>query len=419
MVLDNELIEDSIFDSRYILNENIWNDGNRAYWRSHDKTLNREVVLFIVPIDSPDIDDSRENTKMTAGLQHPHIIPIYDLRETDNYLYAVHFYAQKQSILEYCEKPDSEPLSIEKILQLAQQLASAIDYIHDHNIIHGHIRPDVVLLDNNLNPYLTEFYVPRNREELLLKDGIVEYVAPEQFIDNNLSSSCDIYAFGLTLFELFVQRLPFEKNLNEPYLSSLGWKQSEDQDIEIPSVRQFRRDLPIGIDVVLQRLCPKKPEDRYQTATEAANDLNKYARQTDIEGKIFISYSSQDKEYVHKLTSELKKFDLEIWIDDNLSTGTKWAEDIQNALNECDIMLLIVTDASMKSDYVTHEWSYFMGRGKSVYPFVPGDLKKEEKHPRLKDFQSFPGTGDLRKDVARIVDVLAGGTPTKLGSSDT
>jgi hypothetical protein len=72
----------------------------------------------------------------------------------------------------------------------------------------------------------------------------------------------------------------------------------------------------------------------------------------------------------------------------------------------------------MSSEYVTHEWSYFMGRGKPVYPFIPQTPIPNNIHPRLSRVQHVVGTDDMLNNVARIVDVLAGGTPTKLGATE-
>ncbi|MGB7338937.1 MAG: TIR domain-containing protein [Phototrophicaceae bacterium] len=406
----DKLSENSSFEGRYVLKKKLWNDKSRTYWLAYDETLEREVVLFIMLLTASDVHDTRTNMVMMAGLQHPHIIPIYDLRETDTYLYAVQFYAQKQSIMEHLDKIKPNQLNTQDILRLAQQLASAIDYIHKYNIIHYHIRPEVVLLDNNLNLYLTELYVPRNKKQLSSKYGIVEYAAPEQFGDNDLNSSCDIYGFGIILFELFVQQYPFPRNNDKPYLASLGWKQlNEDSDIKIPSVCQFRPDLPISIDLVLQRLCAKNPEERYLTATEAVDDMYKafYSRQSNIEGKIFISYARKDSEYVHKLADELRRIGLDIWIDRDIEAGSNWDDAIETALNDCDLMLLITTDASMASEYVTHEWSYFMGSKKPVYPFIPQNPAPDNIHPRLQRVQHVVGTDDMLNNVARIIEMLS------------
>jgi serine/threonine protein kinase len=420
MSLQKQLAENEIFDGRYILLEKIWSDGNLTYWRCFDEAIEREVVLFIVPLSTSDVEDARTNIKITAGLQHPHIIPIYDLRETGEYLYAVQFYAVNRSILEYLEQPQSEKLSIESILRLTRQLARAIDYIHTKETVHYHIRPEVILLDKELNLYLTEFHVPRTREKLIKKCGVVEYAAPEQFT-GQLSASCDIYAFGITLFQLFAHQPPFAINKEKPHLGSLGWRQQhKDPDEQLPSVRQFRPELPIGIDQVLGRLTSKDPQLRYVNASAAAEYLTRvfYSGQSSIKGRVFISYAHKDKDYVHRLATELRRGGVDIWIAQDIQPGSNWDDAIESALNGSDMMILVVTEASMSSEYVNHEWSYFRGRGKPVYPIIPQAPIPTNIHPRLKRMQHTIGTDDMLNNVARIVDVLAGGTPTKLGDTE-
>jgi serine/threonine protein kinase len=419
MSSQKQLAENEIFDGRYVLLEKIWTDGNLTYWRSFDEAIGREVVLFIVPMGTSDVEDARKNIKITARLQHPHIIPIYDLRETGEYLYAVQFYAVNRSILEYLEQRKSEKLSIKSILRLTQQLASAIDYIHTEEIVHHHIRLEVILLDKELNLYLTEFHVPRTREKLTTKYGVVEYAAPEQFTDSQLSASCDIYGFGMTLFHLFAHQLPFTMNKENPFFASLGWiQQYKDPDKQLPSVRQVRPELPIGVDLVLGRLTHKDPQQRYVNANAAAEELTRvlYSRQSSIKGRIFISYASKDKDYVHRLAAELGRIGVDMWIDQDIEPRANWVDSIENALNTCDLMLLVATETAMSSEYVIHEWSYFMGQGKPIYLFIPQMPPPKNIHPRLSRIQLVTGTGDMLNDIFRIVDALAGGTPTKLNT---
>src|SRR5690606_33329346 len=150
-----------------------------------------------------------------------------------------------------------------------------------------------------------------------------------------------------------------------------------------PPLSQTRPDLPIGVDVVIKRLTRHDPQERFHTATEASEALNHvfYSGKSNIDGKIFISYARKDSEYVHNLTKELRRIGLDIWIDQDIEPGSNWDEAIENALNDCDMMLLITTEASMSSEYVTHEWSYFMGGGKPVYPFIPQSPIPNNIHP--------------------------------------
>jgi hypothetical protein len=121
---------------------------------------------------------------------------------------------------------------------------------------------------------------------------------------------------------------------------------------------------------------------------------------------------------VHKLAAELRGVGVDIWIDQDIQQGSDWGDSIENALKACDMMLLITTEASMDSAYVSHEWSYFMGLGKPVYPFVPDTKLPENIHPRLNRLQLVQGTGDMLADIQNVVTVLAGGNPKKLAGLD-
>jgi len=243
--------------------------------------------------------------------------------------------------------------------------------------------------------------------------GTPAYISPEMAQGktnySNHSPGVDLYSFGIVMYELLTGQLPFD---DDNIQSLLLQHVNED----FPSCHSVRPELPVGLDLVFRRLCAKLPEDRYKTATAAVDDMYKvfYSGQSNIKGKIFMSYARKDSEYVHQLAKELRRIGLDIWIDQDIEPGSNWDEAIENALNDCDMMLLITTDASMSSEYVTHEWSYFMGGDKPVYPFIPQTPIPQNIHPRLSRVQHVVGTDDMLNNVARIVDVLAGGTPTRI-----
>ncbi|MEO1290286.1 MAG: toll/interleukin-1 receptor domain-containing protein, partial [Chloroflexota bacterium] len=126
-----------------------------------------------------------------------------------------------------------------------------------------------------------------------------------------------------------------------------------------------------------------------------------------------ISYARKDGDYVYQLARQLRRVGLDIWIDQDIDPGNNWDNTIEQALKDCSKMLLIVSPDSMRSDNVQDEWSYFLEEGKAVYPFIH---QETELSFRLRRRQYITATGDLLNDVARIVDTLAGGNPTKLMS---
>ena len=273
--------------------------------------------------------------------------------------------------------------------------------MHARGIVHRAIRAPTIIIDEEAQPYIINFILAKDLKSKreAQDEDIRRYVvlSPEERKGAKTDIATDIYAFGLLAYSLFTgERAP---------------KIRHNQVIN--KVRDFRPDLPIGIDVVVSRLLHSDPNERYQSATVAVDDMYSafYSGQSAVEGQVFISYARKDSDYVYTLAKELRRIGLDIWIDQDIDPGDNWDNSIEVALGHCEKMLLIVSPDSMRSDNVQDEWSYFLEEGKAVFPFIH---KECEMSFRLRRRQYITGTGDLLNDVARIVDVLAGGNPTKL-----
>jgi len=397
---------------RYTIVKHLTTGQIHDFWLARDTVLKRAVLIRARPLQifgKVFLDEARS----LANLEHPHLLPMYDFGEHQGLAFVVVRYIEGGALDDSIKK---STLSIREIVSLAGRLASAIDFLHDQNVIHGDIKPRNILLGRQLHPYISNLFVSSVRKaiaagSILGHAGSPDYEAPESFEKPGLMSTMDIYSFGITLYQCLTGVIPSHQN--QPF----GKAQLDGLIETLPSVRDTRPELPIGVDVVLQRLTRKQPNERYSNATEAADALSKafYSGQKSIEGKVFISYSRKDKEFVYQLDQELRQIGLDTWIDRNdIRPGLNWANSIEKALNTCPMMLLITTKDSMFSEYVTHEWSYFMGAKKPVYPFIPYGLIPENIHPRLKNVQHILGSDDMLSDIARIVDVLADSTLTSL-----
>lgn len=403
-----------VLGGRYELIQKIGSSGKAEAWLGSDKILERQVAIKFALSSNPEMRDAIERgAKITAKLSHPNILPQFDLGYDGDMVYSVAPILRGGSLRQVIN--DACNFSIIDLLRTLQQLASGIDYLASQSIVHRDLKPNNILLDEASQPYILDFGLALAGDEAIdfLGAGSVLYLAPEIFFEKPSSNLSDIYAFGILAFQCFTGEFPFRQTNTAALVHSII-------NDELASVRDYRPELPVGIDLVLHRLCAKNPEDRYQTASEAVDDLYRvfYSGQSNIEGKVFISYATKDKDYVHKLAAELRSAGVDIWIDQDIEQGSDWGDSIENALKACDLMLLITTEASMDSAYVNHEWSYFMGLGKPVYPFVPNTKLPDNIHPRLNRLQLVQGTGDMLADIQNIVTVLAGGNPKKLGGLD-
>lgn len=405
-----------LLDSRYQLDSVMIEDKRAMIWRAYDRHMERYVAIKILNY-TEQVTRIHHEALTSGELEHPHLVPIYDYSIKSKPPYLVMRLISNQHLWDILEQ---EQLETREILRLAQQVGDALDYLHQKKIVHGDFKSTNILIDAQRQAYLTNFSISLRTDEqgkaVNMGRGSFAFLAPEQLSEAKIDYRIDLYALGITLYQCFANHLPF--NEKRGMEGSLAARQQINPDVGLPSVRDSRPELPIGVDLVLDRLTRRDLNERYSSATEAINHLLQafYSGQGMSEGKVFISYARKDSEYVYTLAKELQRLNIDIWIDQDIEHGKDWGDSIENALNDCDMMLLIATKDSMASDYVTHEWSYFMGGGKPVYPFISESSAPDNIHPRLNRVQHIIGTDDMLNNIARIVDVLAGGNPTKLGN---
>lgn len=392
-----------ILSERYQVEELFRKGSVSELWSAYDNVLKRQVALRIVKPEMLHnehyLQRFEQESQIVATLEHPHIVPIYDYGVHKERPFQVQRLVGIDSLLTwYFQHP--KPISSLVLLRIAQQIASVLDFMHGRGIVHRAISANTVIMDDEAQPYLINFTVAKklDDENSTIKEARrYAVLSPEEKDGAAVDASSDIYAFGLLLYSLFT-----------------GEREPKTQYNQIVSkVRDFRPDLPIGVDVVVSRLLHSDPEQRYQKASSAIDDLYNafYSGQSAIEGQVFLSYARKDSDYVYTLAKELRRIGLDIWIDQDIDPGANWDNSIEEALGHCEKMLLIVSPDSMRSDNVQDEWSYFLEEGKAVFPFIYKDC---EMSFRLRRRQYISGTGDLLNDVARIIDVLAGGNPTKV-----
>jgi serine/threonine protein kinase len=401
----SEIQANDVLVGRYKIEKHLRSGDLTELWYARDMILRRNIAIRIV--QSKLLDNSQylvrfsQESQILAQLEHPHIAPIYDYGVHEERPFQVQRFIGTDNLLQWYQK-QAKPIPTLSLIRIIQQLASALDFLHQRGIVHRAFRATTVVINEETQPYIINFILAKdmNAQSDAPEPSRYAVMSPEEKHGASADISSDIYAFGLLVFSLFT-------GLDKPKIQ---------HNQVISRVRDSRPDLPIGLDLVASRLLHHDRDERYQSAGQAANDLTTafYSGHSSIEGRIFISYAAKDKAYVHQLAKELRHLQIDVWIDQDIEKGSDWGDAIENALKETDIMLLILSDASAVSEYVTHEWSYFMGSGKPVYPFVLESSAPKEIHPRLRRVQHIMGTNDMFSDVSRIIDVLAGGNPGRI-----
>jgi serine/threonine-protein kinase len=262
--------------SHYRVIEHIGRGGMADVWSARDRRLSRTVAIKTIGRDlASEMDPMalfEREAQTIAGLEHPHILPIYEFGELEKQLYIVMRYVSGGSLDGVLDR-GAMPLS--EVLRLARAVGQALEYAHDSKVIHLDLKPSNILLDSYQSPYLADFGLaavlgPEGRASNP-GSGTLLYMAPEQITSDQLDSRADIYSFGVMLFHMITGDLPF--NGAQP----LAIKQLQMRE-NLPDITRIRRDVPAALNVVLQTSTALEPGKRFISMDEMV-----YALETAIQ----------------------------------------------------------------------------------------------------------------------------------------
>jgi serine/threonine protein kinase len=213
--------------------------------------------------------------QLLGQLSHPNILPVYHSGIEAGYLFLVMQYAPDGSLADAIKGKGAHgldlPASPQFAVDIVAQLADALQYTHDHHVIHSDVKPSNVLVQVEPNGrwhmLLADFGIARTMDSIALRDevaGTAAYMAPEQFF-GHLSPACDQYALGVMAFQLLGGRLPFTGGLVE--LANAHARE------EPPALRTLNPAVSPAIEAVIARALSKRPEDRYRTVADFAQAL--------------------------------------------------------------------------------------------------------------------------------------------------
>jgi serine/threonine protein kinase len=262
---------------RYKIKSELGRSGMATVYRAFDPVSNREVAIKVLPYQMLDNLVTRarfkREVKLIAKLEHPAIVPVYDVGGEDNHQpFFVMRYMSGGSLTEMIRKGQ---FSLRDAALVVERLAAALDHAHSQGVIHRDIKPDNVLFDASDNPYLSDFGVAKFTESLVSSTnqeviGTPAYISPEQALGEDVDHRADIYGLGAMLYEMLTGERPFGKDT----VIGLALQHVNDP---VPNVLNLRPDLPGEVDVIIKRAMAKNRENRYDTALELAHDLNKAA----------------------------------------------------------------------------------------------------------------------------------------------
>jgi serine/threonine protein kinase len=250
--------------------------GMAAVYKAYQPAMKRFVAVKVL---SRKLAESSEFTTrfqreaiMLAQLQHPHILPVFDYGQVDGYSYIVMPFLQNGTLAELLQ---ARRRSLTEIHQIITQVGGALGYAHARGMIHRDVKPSNVLIDEQGNCLLTDFGLARMVEassEMLTSAGAImgtpAYMSPEQGKGDTLDGRSDLYSLGVIFYEMLTGQVPYRDKL--PMMVVI--KHIRDP---LPSAREFAPDLTDAIERVLIKSLAKEPDERYQTAEDFVQAVQK------------------------------------------------------------------------------------------------------------------------------------------------
>jgi serine/threonine protein kinase/Flp pilus assembly protein TadD len=271
----------------YELFEELGRGGQGVVYRARQRSLNRTVALKIVGLgqwaSTPQLKRFRQEAEAAARLEHPHIVPIYEIGEHDRSCYFSMKFVEGGQLDAALEKG---PMAPRRVAELMAKVARTVQFAHQHRILHRDIKPGNILLDNNGEPHLTDFGLARlvERESTITNSrdvlGTPSYIAPEQASGQikDVTAAVDVYALGAVLYHLLAGQPPFVGSTH--YETVRMVLQAEPKNPRLLN-RQIDRDLA----TICLKCLEKEPGRRYSSAEALADDLERWLRNEPIQAR--------------------------------------------------------------------------------------------------------------------------------------
>ncbi len=239
-------------------------------------------------------------TKDIIALKHPNIMRVLESGMAGHSYYIVMELFEGTTLR---DELSTNPRGFERdtALRYFQQIASAIAYAHEQDIIHGNIKPDNILLDKDKRPVLTDFNIPCFREHPSGRGGAASpaYLAPEQMQENQVSIASDIFALGLILYEMLTGDVPF-KGVTRSDIQ----RQHQQANPTPPS--EICIGLNPHIDNAIMTAIKQSPADRFSTVRDMLSSIENESLSDPFET---VSLTREDVQQAQKRTAEIRNFE--------------------------------------------------------------------------------------------------------------
>ena len=272
--------------ARYVIGESLEKGGMGEVFLADDTQLGRKVAIKFLTESLEADETARERlhreARSAAALDHPFVCKIYELADIDGRTGIVMEYVTGETLQTRLRRA---PLSPKEALEIASEVAEALDEAHQHRVVHRDLKPSNVMLTTQGHVKVMDFGLAKTVRVGTPSDeqstgsltdpgvrvGTPGYMAPEQLLGGHVDERSDIFAFGILLYELLAGLHPFTR------ASPSGTMAAILKETPAP-ISQYSKDAPESARVTLDRLLAKEPHQRYQSFGELRTDLGQLLR---------------------------------------------------------------------------------------------------------------------------------------------
>jgi len=278
---------------RYQIKEELGRGQATVVYRAFDTEANREVAVKVLSVEQvPDISQRahfKRELKIIASLEHPAIVPVYDVGDHNGQPYFVMRYMAGGSLTQLLASKGRLPL--EDTAHIIGRICAALNHAHKQNIIHRDIKPDNILFDLDHNPYISDFGVakPAASDAAMPSEGRVGtpgYMSPEQEHQESVDERSDVYSLGVVIYQMLTGRQRSRLETKTSPLKSRPFHQP------VPDILSEVPELPPEVGEIINICLAEDKRDRYVSTLHLARALNKAAFGEERSSNIFDRYGS-------------------------------------------------------------------------------------------------------------------------------